>query len=295
MGGNFAAATPDTDVTEAALRNAKLTIHVSTKLNRAHVITGEQALILPCLGRTERDWQAGGEQGVTVEDSMGAVHLSKGMLKPASAQLRSEVGIVCALGKELFGSAPVDWDGFAGDYSTIRDSIARVIPGFADFNERVAVPGGFLLANAVRDKREFDTESGKAEFSASEVEAVTVPAGRLLLQTMRSHDQYNTTIYGLNDRYRGVHNGRRVVFVNPDDIRTLDLVDGQIVDIVSEWKDHDRRAEAFRIVSYPTARGCAAAYFPETNVLIPLDSLAEKSRTPTSKSILVRLEPATVR
>jgi molybdopterin-dependent oxidoreductase alpha subunit len=293
MGGNFVAATPDTAVTEAGLRRCGLTVQVSTKLNRSHAVTGDAALILPCLGRTERDEQAAGEQFVSVEDSMSMVHKSRGRLSPASAHLRSEVAVVAGLGRALFGDGDqVDWAGLAGNYDLIRDHIERVIPGFADFNRRVRQPDGFQLPHGPRDSRTFPTATGKANFTVNGLEVLRVPAGALLLQTVRSHDQYNTTIYGLDDRYRGVRQGRRVVFVHPDDIRELGLADTQLVDLVSEWSDGvARRAEAFRIVSYPTARGCAAAYFPETNVLVPLDSTAETSNTPTSKSVVVRLEP----
>jgi molybdopterin-dependent oxidoreductase alpha subunit len=293
LGGNFVAATPDTAVTEAALRRCKLTVQVSTKLNRSHAVTGEAALILPCLGRTERDEQAGGEQFVTVEDSMSMVHRSRGRLKPASAHLRSEVAVVAGLGLALFGAEDrIDWAGLAGNYDLIRDHIEQVVPGFAEFNRRVREPDGFQLPHGPRDSRTFPTATGKANFTVNKLEVLRVPPGALLLQTVRSHDQYNTTIYGLDDRYRGVHQGRRVVFVHPQDIKALGLKDAQLVDLVSEWTDGvARRAEAFRVVSYPTARGCAAAYFPETNVLVPLDSTAETSNTPTSKSIVVRLEP----
>jgi molybdopterin-dependent oxidoreductase alpha subunit len=293
MGGNFVAATPDTAVTEAGLRRCRLTVQVSTKLNRSHAVTGEAALILPCLGRTERDEQAGGEQFVSVEDSMSMVHRSRGRLAPASAALRSEVAIVAGIGAELFGPEDrVGWLELAGDYDLIRDRIARVVPGFADFNRRVREPDGFELPHGPRDSRTFPTATGKANFTVNGLDVLRVPEGALLLQTVRSHDQYNTTIYGLDDRYRGVKQGRRVVFVHPEDLGELGLRDGQSVDLVSEWTDGvARRADAFRIVSYPTARGCAAAYFPETNVLVPLDSTAETSNTPTSKSIVVRLEP----
>lgn len=293
LGGNFVAATPDTAVTEAGLRRCKLTVQVSTKLNRSHAVTGEAALILPCLGRTERDEQAGVEQFVTVEDSMSMVHKSRGRLSPASAHLRSEVAVVAGLGRALFGDDDqVDWSGLAGNYDLIRDHIEHVVPGFTDFNRRVREPDGFQLPHGPRDSRTFPTATGKANFTVNDLEVLRVPAGALLLQTVRSHDQYNTTIYGLDDRYRGVRQGRRVVFVHPDDIRELGLRDAQTVDLTSEWSDGVvRRAEAFRVVSYPTARGCAAAYFPETNVLVPLDSTAETSNTPTSKSIVVRLEP----
>ncbi|MEJ2853625.1 MULTISPECIES: FdhF/YdeP family oxidoreductase [unclassified Saccharothrix] len=298
VGGNFVAATPDTGVTERAMRSCDLTVHVSTKLNRSHVVHGREALILPTLGRTESDLQHTGEQFVTVEDSMSVVHRSQGRLEPASSQLLSEVSIVCRLARAVLGSEhPVPWEEFEKDYDLIRDRIARVVPGCADYNARVRQPDGFVLPHAPRDAREFTgTRSGKAHFTASELTVLRVPAGRLLLQTMRSHDQYNTTIYGLDDRYRGVKDGRRVVFVSPADLEELALRDGQYVDLVSEWPDDptgvtERRAPRFRVVSYPTAKGCAAAYFPEANPLVPLDSTAEKSGTPTSKSIVVRLEP----
>jgi molybdopterin-dependent oxidoreductase alpha subunit len=291
MGGNFAAATPDTAVTEAALRGCALTVHISTKLNRSHVIPGAEALILPCLGRTERDEQTDGEQFVTVEDSMSSVHASRGRLAPASPHLLSEVSIVARLGRTLLGGS-VPWAEFEADYRTIRARIAAVVAGLTDFETRVAEPGGFTLPHGPRDTLTFPTSSGKAHFSVNHRAAIEVPPGRLLLQTVRSHDQYNTTIYGLDDRYRGVHGGRRVVFVHPDDLTALGLTDGGLVDIVSEWTDgSQRRAPEFRLVSYPTAPGCAATYFPEANVLVPLDSTAEGSQTPTSKQIIVRLEP----
>ncbi|MDN3269391.1 FdhF/YdeP family oxidoreductase [Streptomyces sp. MA15] len=292
MGGNFVAASPDTEVTEAAMRRARLTVHVSTKLNRSHAVTGTRALILPTLGRTERDLQAGGEQFVTVEDSMGMVHASRGRLEPASPHLLSEPAIVCRLARRVLGAEDdVPWEEFERDYATVRDRIARVVPGFEDFNARVARPGGFALPHAPRDERRFPTATGKANFTAAPVECPQVPKGRLLLQTLRSHDQYNTTVYGLDDRYRGIRNGRRVVLVNPEDARELRLADGSYVDLVSEWKDGvERRAPGFRVVHYPTARGCAAAYYPETNVLVPLDATADTSNTPASKSVVVRLE-----
>ncbi|WP_435829585.1 FdhF/YdeP family oxidoreductase [Nonomuraea muscovyensis] len=284
MGGNFVRATPDSAVTEAALRRTRLTVQVSTKLNRSHAVCGEEALILPALGRTERD--PGGY--VTVEDSMGLVHASRGRLKPASPHLLPEVAIVCRLARAVFGDDPhVPWAEFEHDYGAIRDRIERVIPGFEDFNARA--PGGFALPNAPRDERRFPTATGRANFTVNELEVLSVPPGRLLLQTVRSHDQYNTTVYGLDDRYRGVKAGRRVVFVHPDDLAERGLADGEVVDLVSEWPDGERTAEGFRVISYPTARGCCAAYFPETNVLVPLDSVAETSNTPTSKSVVIRL------
>ncbi|MGW5937430.1 FdhF/YdeP family oxidoreductase [Streptomyces celluloflavus] len=292
MGGNFVSATPDTDVTEAAVRRARLTVHVSTKLNRSHVVTGARALILPTLGRTERDVQSGGEQFVTVEDSMGMVHASRGRLEPASPQLLSETAIVTRLARRVLGEASrTPWAEFEKDYATIRDRIAAVIPGFDDFNAKAARPGGFTLPHAPRDSRRFPTATGKANFTTAPVEYPVVPEGRLLLQTLRSHDQYNTTIYGLNDRYRGIKNGRRVVLVHPEDARERGLADGAYTDLVSEWTDgSERRAPGFRVVHYPTARGCAAAYYPETNVLIPLDHTADTSNTPAAKSVVIRLE-----
>ncbi|MGW8573599.1 FdhF/YdeP family oxidoreductase [Streptomyces niveus] len=292
MGGNFVSASPDTEVTEAAMRTARLTVHVSTKLNRSHAVTGTRALILPTLGRTDKDVQAGGRQVVTVEDSMGMVHTSRGNLAPASPHLLSEPAIVTRMARAVLGPASLTpWEEFEKDYASIRDRISRVVPGFEDFNERVAAPGGFQLPHAPRDERRFPTATGKANFTAAPVEYPELPAGRLLLQTLRSHDQYNTTIYGLDDRYRGIRNGRRVVLVNPEDARQLGLADGSYTDLVSEWRDGvERRARGFRVVHYPTARGCAAAYYPETNVLVPLDSTADTSNTPASKSVVVRFE-----
>ncbi|MFB6523307.1 FdhF/YdeP family oxidoreductase [Streptomyces sp. NPDC056401] len=294
MGGNFVGATPDTEVTEAAIRNASLTVHVSTKLNRSHAVTGRRALILPTLGRTDKDVQAGGKQFVTVEDSMGMVHSSRGNLAPASPHLLSEPAIVARMARAVLGDASrTPWEEFEGDYAAIRDRISRVVPGFEDFNARVARPGGFQLPHAPRDERRFPTRTGKANFTAAPVEYPHLPAGRLLLQTLRSHDQYNTTIYGLDDRYRGITGGRRVVMVNPEDAAELGLADGSYTDLVGEWRDGvERRAPGFRVVHYPTARGCAAAYYPETNVLVPLDSTADVSNTPASKSVVVRFEPA---
>lgn len=294
MGGNFVAATPDTAVTEAAMRRARLTVHVSTKLNRSHAVTGTRALILPTLGRTDKDVQAGTKQFVTVEDSMGLVHSSRGNLAPASPHLLSEPAIVARLARAVLGPrSATPWEDFEKDYGTIRDRISRVVPGFEDFNARVARPGGFALPHAPRDERRFPTATGKANFTAAPVEYPELPEGRLLLQTLRSHDQYNTTIYGLDDRYRGIRGGRRIVMVNPEDARALGLADGSYTDLVSEWKDCvERRAPGFRVVHYPTARGCAAAYYPETNVLVPLDATADTSNTPASKSVVVRFEQA---
>lgn len=310
MGGNFVSATPDTAVVERAMAKLDLTVHVSTKLNRSHVVTGRRAIILPTLGRTDRDLRGGREQKVSVEDSMGAVHSSRGRLAPPADDLLSEVAIVARLCALLFdadedaaasaSSANVpraDWTALETDYALIRDHIARVVPGFEDYDRRIDKGRTFFLPNGPRDGRTFATSDGRAHFTVNPLEFPHIPAGRLLLQTLRSHDQYNTTIYGKDDRYRGIHDGRRVVLVNADDIAELGFADGDLVDLVSEWTDADgllqeRRAEAFRIVSYATPRGNAAAYYPETNVLVPLDSVADVSGTPTSKAVVVRLERA---
>ncbi|MEU1984526.1 FdhF/YdeP family oxidoreductase [Nocardia sp. NPDC019395] len=294
MGGNFVSASPDTAVTEAALRNCDLTVHVSTKLNRSHIVHGRTALILPTLGRSDTDLSLGGtRQQVSVEDSMSMVHLSTGRLWPVSDQLRSEVAIVCELADELFGpDHPVPWSTFRADYDAIRDVIGRVVPGCADYNRRVRGRDGFQLPHPPRDAREFPTTTGKANFASNELQWLPVPAGRLILQTLRSHDQYNTTIYGLDDRYRGIHHGRKAVLVNPDDITALGFADGDLVNLVSEWTDGtERRVTGFRIVAYSTPRGNAAAYYPETNPLVPLDHVAERSNTPVSKAVTIRLEP----
>ena len=292
LGGNFAAASPDSEVTAAALENCKLTVHVATKLNRSHLHHGNEALLLPCLGRTERDVQAAGEQFVTVEDSMSMVHPSRGRLAPGSPHLRSEIAIVCGLGEALFGE-DVGWRAMREDYRVIRKHVEHVVPGFHSFEERVQLPGGFILPSGPRDSRTFDTAVGRARFSVNPPDTVEVPPGHLLLTTIRSHDQFNTTVYGLDDRYRGIKGGRRVLFVNPADLQALGLRDGDVVDVVSTWRDEERRAKAFRLVTYDTPVGCAAAYFPEANVLVPLGSTADISNTPTSKSVVIRLERAT--
>ena len=296
MGGNFASATPDTEVTEAALRDCALTVQVSTKLNRSHLVHGRTALILPTLGRTDRDIVNGRKQVVSVEDSMSMVHLSRGSLPPPGSEVRSEVSIICQLARAVLGpDHPVAWERFAADYDTIRDEIAAVVPGCADFNLKVREPDGFQLPHPPRDSREFPTATGKANFATYPLQWVPVPSGRLVLQTLRSHDQYNTTIYGLDDRYRGISGGRRVVFVNPADIAALGLEPGSRVTLISEFAGVDgavqeRRAEDFLVVPYPTPVGNAAAYYPETNTLVPLDHVAAQSNTPASKAIIIRLE-----
>ncbi|MDF2443263.1 MAG: hypothetical protein JWR01_1466 [Subtercola sp.] len=292
LGGNLVAAISDTAAAEAAMRGTEMTVQVSTKLNRSHAVIGREALILPTLGRTEVDLQQAGPQFLSVEDTVCAVHATHGAVPPVAPTLLSEVSIVTRLARAVLGDdGPIDWESFENDYDTIRESISRVVPGFENFNADVRRKGGFVLPNGPRDSRTFNTATGKAMLTVNHLEALERPAGRLILQTMRSHDQFNTTIYSLNDRYRGIRKGRNVVFVNPDDIRELGLADGDTVDIFSEWKNEpDRELRGYRVVSYPTAKGCAAAYFPEANVLIPLDSAALESNTPVSKAIVVRLE-----
>jgi len=299
MGGNFVSATPDTEVVEAALRHTELTVQVSTKLNRSHLVTGRRAIILPTLGRTDRDRRGGREQRVTVEDSMGAVHGSRGRLAPPSEELLSEVAIVGRIAALAFEGVPgapqADWAALEGDYARIRAHIEQVVPGFDDFESRVDKGKTLMLPNGPRDARAFRTATGRARFTGNELHFPRIPEGRLLLQTLRSHDQYNTTIYGKDDRYRGIHGGRRVVLINADDIAALGFAADEVVDLVSEWtteggRVEERRAEAFRLIPYDTPRGNAAAYYPETNVLVPLDSTAEVSNTPASKSVVIRLE-----
>ncbi|SES04826.1 FdhF/YdeP family oxidoreductase [Streptomyces qinglanensis] len=292
VAGNFVRAAPDTAVTEEAMRRCRLTAHISTKLNRSHAVCGRTALILPTLGRTERDVQSGGEQFVTVENSMSEVHTSRGRLRPASTLLLSEVAILCRLARTTLGDDPgIPWQQFEADYGTLRERISRVVPGLHEFNRRVIRPGGIRLPNPVNEGV-FRTSAGKALFSRNAWQMPLAPEGHLLLQTLRSHDQWNTIPYTADDRYRGIRGSRQVVLVNPEDVAGLGLTAGQRVDLVSVWANaEERRAADFEVVPYPSARGCAAAYYPETNVLVPLDSVAEGSNQPTSKALVVRLEP----
>ncbi|MDQ1612876.1 MAG: hypothetical protein QOG00_2807 [Pyrinomonadaceae bacterium] len=296
MGGNFLSATPDTEYTAEALRRLRLTVQVSTKLNRAHLITGEQALILPCLGRTEIDRQATGEQFVSAENSMGVVQSSRGNLQPASTELLSEVMIVARLAEATLGGrggSVVNWMELAADYDLIRERISRVIVGFDDYNERVRRPGGFYLPNLARE-REWKTASGKAQFTVHSLPRHELAPGQFLMMTIRSHDQFNTTIYGLDDRYRGIRNERRVVLLNPEDIREAGLEAGAVVDLIGHFEGEERVARRFIVVPYSIPRRSAATYFPETNVLVPINSVAEKSNTPASKSVVISLRPVAV-
>ncbi len=289
LGGNFLSATPDTEYTAEALRRCRLTAHVSTKLNRAHLITGRQALILPCLGRTEVDEQASGPQFVTTENSMAVVEGWQGKLQPASEHLLSEPAIVAGLAKvTLADRSSVDWDSLLADYDRIRDHIEHVVPDFENYNERARQPGGFYLPNPIRTL-EFKTKDGLAHFTVHPLPQINLQPGEFLMMTMRSHDQFNTTIYGLDDRYRGIRNGRRVVFLNKDDIRINGFADGQLVDLISNYDGEDRVARSFRIVPYDIPRRCAATYFPEANVLVPVKYFADKSHTPASKSVVISI------
>jgi molybdopterin-dependent oxidoreductase alpha subunit len=291
MGGNFLSATPDTEYTAKALQNCRLTAHVSTKLNRAHLITGRTALILPCLGRSEIDRQTGGEQFVTVEDSMGVISPSRGHLEPASEHLLSEPAIVSRLARAVLGErTTVRWEELAANYDRIRDHIEHVIPGFESFNQRIR-HDIFYLPNEARDKRKFNNGVGKAKFTASPIKQHNLGPGQYLLMTIRSHDQFNTTVYGLHDRYRGVYNGRRVVFLNPEDMREAGLEQGEMVDLTSHFQGDERVAHHFMVAPFQIPRRCAATYFPEGNVLIPINSTADRSNTPTSKSVVITIAP----
>ena len=292
MGGNFLSATPDTEFTAASLRRCRLTAHVATKLNRSHLVTGQTALILPCLGRSERDAQAAGEQFVTTEDSMGVINASRGRLEPAAPTLLSEPAIVCRLARALWGAeASTPWAEFEGNYDSIRERIARVVPGFADYNRRVRT-GPFYLPNPPRDGRVWRTGSGKANFRVAPIPGGVTGPGEYLMMTIRTHDQFNTTVYGLDDRYRGVFGGRRVVFMHEDDLAAAGLQQGQLVDLTNRHGGVERVARAFMVAPYRIPRGCVATYFPEANVLVPIDSVAARSNTPTSKYVVVTVSSA---
>ena len=292
MGGNFLSATPDTNLTARALQNCALTVQVSTKLNRGHLVCGREAIILPCLGRTERDVQAGGAQFVTVENSMGIVHPSEGRLDPAADTLRSEPAIVAGLFRAAFGSAEGDAaDALVADYDRIRDRIAAVVPGFDDFNRKVRHRGGFYLPNGPREGR-FTTPDGKAQFKVHPVPVRPLGPGELVMMTLRSHDQYNTTIYGLDDRYRGIKNERRVVLMHRKDLEEQGLAAGELVDLVGSHDGGARVAPCFVTVAYDVPRGCCATYFPEANVLVPIHHKAERSHTPASKWVPIRVRKA---
>ncbi|MBU3012168.1 FdhF/YdeP family oxidoreductase [Polaribacter vadi] len=290
MGGNFISATPDTEFTAEALRNCNLTVHVSTKLNRSHLVHGKKALILPCLGRSEKDIQSSGEQFVSVENSMGVVHKSKGHLKPCSEDLLSEAAIVAGLANVTFKKSTINWINLVSNYDFIRDKIEATIPGFKDFNKKVRVDGGFYLPNNARENNFKPTHTGKANFSINSPSDIVLKDNQFMMMTIRTHDQYNTTIYGLNDRYRGVLNERRVIFMNPDNMKSLGLEKLDLVDLTSYFNDEEREAKGFLAIPYNIPKQCTATYFPEANVLVPIKSTANISNTPTSKTVIISIK-----
>ena len=289
MGGNFVSATPDTEFTAAALKNCSLTVQISTKLNRSHLIHGKKALILPCLGRSEEDIQASGAQFVSVENSMGVVHQSRGHLKPHSEKLLSEPAIVVGLANATFKNMKTDWTAFASNYDLIRSKIEATIPGFENYNQRVRIQGGFYLPNNARENNYSPTASGKANFTLNAPSDLKLESNQFIMMTIRTHDQYNTTIYGLNDRYRGVLNERRVVFMNEEDMKTQSLKQLDLVDLTSHFKNEKRTAKGFLVVGYNIPKQCTATYFPEANVLVPLKSVAKISNTPASKTVIISI------
>ena len=289
MGGNFLSATPDTKYTAEALNRCDLTVQISTKLNRSHLITGKEAIILPTFGRSDKDVLNGEEQFISCENSMGVVQMSKGNLKPVSNDLMSEPMIVCGMALALFGEhSIVDWKSFTNHYDFIRDAIEKAIPGFDNYNTRVRELGGFYLPNGSRIGK-FNTFSGKANFNVADVTFHHLQKDELVMMTIRSHDQFNTTIYGLNDRYRGVTNERRVIFMNKKDIADLGFKAGDVVDLFNEYNGVERIARKFIIIEFNIPEKCTATYFPETNVLVPIDSVADKSNTPTSKFVVLKI------
>jgi molybdopterin-dependent oxidoreductase alpha subunit len=289
MGGNFISATPDTRFTAKALANVDLVVQVSTKLNRSHAVTGKEALILPCLGRTELDLQKSGEQFVSVENSMGIVHMSRGNLKPASDKLKSEPWIISSLADKTLDNSPIPWMELVESYDNIRDLMSESLSGFEDYNKRVREDNGFYLPNPPRDERKFETNDGKAHFTTHELPDVTVDDGQYVMMTLRSHDQYNTTIYGLDDRYRGIKGNRRIIMMNPVDMLDRNWKTRQKIDIKSHFQGQTRTSENWLVIPYEIPSGNIAAYFPEANELVPLDSTAELSNTPTSKWIICSL------
>ncbi|MFD8596645.1 FdhF/YdeP family oxidoreductase [Kitasatospora sp. NPDC059646] len=293
MGGNFALAAPDTEFTYRALRNCELTVHVSTKLNRSHLVHGRRALILPCLGRTEQDRQRGGLQATSVEDSMSMVHLSVGMRKrPASPQLLSEPAIIAGIARAALPDSGTPWEWYVEDYDRIRDTMAKVLDGFEDFNRRVRLPLGFRIKQPARELV-FLTPSGKAEFSTAPLPDVLPQPGTLVLGTMRSHDQWNTTIYSDDDRYRGVKNLRTLVFMNRQDMRERGLAELDPVDITATARDGSTRSlHGYLAVPYDLPRGCAAGYMPEMNVLCALGDYSSQSDQPIMKHLNVVIDPA---
>jgi anaerobic selenocysteine-containing dehydrogenase len=292
MGGNLLSAAPDTEFSAQAMRRCRLTTLVSTKLNRNHLVTGEQALILPCLSRSDIDLAANGEpQFTTVEDTMSGIHMSRGCLDPLSPGMRSEPWIICSLAAALAGAtSSIPWAKFGADYAQIREAIAGIVPGFKNPQQKLRKEGAFYLSNPARE-RKFGGPEGKARFTVQPPAHTPCPAGRFILTTLRSHDQFNTTIHGHNDRYRGIRQARRVLLINPADMRELALKPGQLVDIHHQGSGM-LTARFFHAVPYDIPRSCVAAYFPETNSVVPMDHRDPESNTPASKSIVVTLVPS---
>ncbi|MCF6405911.1 FdhF/YdeP family oxidoreductase [Chitinophaga filiformis] len=289
MGGNFLSATPDTEVTAQALRNCALTVHVSTKLNRSHLVHGREAIILPTLGRSDMDMLQNQKQFVTCENSMGVIQMSKGNLPPISNHLLSEPVIVCRLAMATLGKrSSVDWQHYMQHYDYIREDIEKVIPGFNNYNTRVRHPGGFYLPNNAREGR-FNTTTGKANFNVANVTVQQLAADEYMMMTIRSHDQFNTTIYGLDDRYRGIYQERRVILMNSKDIHSAGLKPNDVVDLINNFEGVERIVHKFLVVAYSIPERCTATYFPEANALVPLNSVADKSNTPTSKMVIIKI------
>ena len=292
LGGNFLQASPDTRYTAQALKNCRLTAHIGTKLNRGHLVTGEIGLILPCLGRSDVDHQATGPQFISCENSMSIVHMSKGTLEPVSDNLKSEVAIITHIAEAtLRANKNLTWETWRNDYDQIRKAVEKTIPGFENFNARVRQDEGFYLPNTAKE-RVWETATKKANFSNYELSSFEVAKGHLILQTLRSHDQYNTTVYGMHDRYRGIAHARRIIFINPEDLKELNIKPMQLVDITSHWGDETRTIVKFQAIAYDMPRGAAAAYFPEANPLVAIDSIADISLTPTSKAIEISIKPS---
>ncbi|WJJ95197.1 FdhF/YdeP family oxidoreductase [Algibacter luteus] len=290
LGGNFISAVPDTLYSATALANCNLTVHVSTKLNRSHLVTGKEALILPCLGRTEKDYQKTGLQVQSVENSMGVVSATKGVLDPCSDNIISEVAVVCGIAHAtLKEKSKINWLQYKDDYNLVRNDIEDVVSGFSHYNNRLKNPSGFYLPNGAR-VREFNTKTGKANFSINKLPKWSLKDNELIMMTIRSHDQFNTTIYGLDDRYRGVFNERRIIFMNREDMKVRGLKEHEVVNLCSEYQGTKRKAPNFKVVGYEIPKNCCATYFPETNVLVPLDCFAHTAKTPASKSVKITIE-----
>ena len=286
LGGNFISATPETMRTSKAIENLEMGVHVSTKLNRSHLVQSDEMIILPCLGRTELDIQQSGKQFVTVENSMGVVHTSRGTLKPASNALKSEPWIIAELASRTLDESTINFRSLVNNYDAIRTLIAKSIVGFENYNTRVRQENGFKLPNPPKDTREFDTIDGFASFSVNDLPDVSLQTDEFVMMTIRSHDQYNTTIYGLDDRYRGIKGNRRIIMMNPDDMLELEIKTRDVVDVTSHFNGTAILSKQWTVIPYKIPKRNVAAYFPEANELVPLESTADTSNTPTSKWII---------